>query len=420
MTTNTYVGTATLGEIRQLVADECYLPTQVVTPGDQSDVSYDMLTRWISNSYQQFVGTLITRFEDYYISIPNPFLLFTNGRSIGYQLPDDFYKVLAVDYLPTVNAGNAGQGTAAYQYAVTVPSFMNAERNQYSGPSYASASSNAYGAWMRYRISGNFIEFQPKPVYANMAIAIKYVPLQTNLYDLATITLSNVQPGDFLQIWTGNSAPSQSGPFLIEVDYPPPPGGPGGQVTLTAVSVPPSGPGQFQIGTTDIITAQNLATTMAGYAFGYTPPWGTGSTSQDQNVVSVQALGNTVQVQMIAPMWFWWESFQSGQQPDSENPVPANSMLLDPLPLPSFQNPYGAFVNYSSILTGFDEYITADVCEKVMGRLERDPSVFIARKQEIFARLLTEAQNRDANEPFHTSNVYRRNGYGWGGGGGVY
>ena len=422
--TNARPGNTTLGKIRYLINSECFQPPQANIPGYMGDVSFDMLTSWINQSYQEFIGTLVTRYEDYIINTI-PVFLQTNGEAAAYLLPDDFSKVLAVDYYPTLPPNtDPGTNTAGIlQNAISIQSYMNGERNQLAGAYYQGT-----GPWAqiaRYRITGPLIEFQPRPPMAGMSFGIKYVPLPVNLHDVGTVTLTSVQPGDGVQVWVGNTLPNNGGPTKIQVDYPPSGGGPNMTSVLswTAVTGTPTSPGEFQIGTTDIITAQNLAAAIQTTNSGVSP-WTSGSIAQDRSIVKIQALGNTVQIQLLAPNSFWWQSVQNGTDPMSDDYLPANSIQLDPLPTASFSNPYGAWTNSvqampgMTTLTGMDELVVADCGIKTMAALERDPSIYEARKAEIKQRILTESQNRNADLPIHTTNVHRMNGNGWGGGGG--
>lgn len=66
-------------------------------------------------------------------------------------------------------------------------------------------------------------------------------------------------------------------------------------------------------------------------------------------------------------------------------------------------------------VSGWEEYIVADVCIKAWNKQESDPSVFMAQKQALLARIEAAAENRDAGEAQHVSDSKSLN-YGYGGG----
>jgi len=69
---------------------------------------------------------------------------------------------------------------------------------------------------------------------------------------------------------------------------------------------------------------------------------------------------------------------------------------------------------------GWLEYVIIDACIKCLGKQERDPMLFAARKLEIKERLEKEAQNRDMGEPNTVSETSGNGAFGqggpWGGG----
>lgn len=61
---------------------------------------------------------------------------------------------------------------------------------------------------------------------------------------------------------------------------------------------------------------------------------------------------------------------------------------------------------------GYEEYVILDVCMKILAKAERDATSFVLAKQEMTARILAAAHNRDAGEPPHVSDVRSQQGYG--------
>lgn len=66
-------------------------------------------------------------------------------------------------------------------------------------------------------------------------------------------------------------------------------------------------------------------------------------------------------------------------------------------------------------VSGWEEYIIADVCIKAWNKQESDPSVFLAQKQALLKRIEEASENRDAGEADHVSDSKSLN-YGWGSG----
>ena len=409
---NTLPGQHTIGLIRQLVADAAYQPPQMTQPGYVGDISYDMSTRMIRQSYQEFIGTLVTRYESLYINTPgSPFSFTTDGKNYQFALPNDFDKGLRVDLW--LQPGNSSS-------AITLKRFMNLETNQQN---FLPAPAQSLGWEPRYRFVGNVIEFDQHPPQQGLQIVIYYIPYQTDLCDLASITCSGVQSNDQIILWTGSALPTTGGIFPVPptnsqsyfpglygvTGFPPVSTGapalqPVATYTAIAINAVPSSPTEFNIGVNDTETATSLAACIANSA--QNAPWTTLSQALDNNIVSVSSAGNIVQLQLLAPLAMIIQSYNLSDDAVSDH------FGIDPLPVPSFMNPYGAFTNVCTVLTGMDEYIVQDVAEKIMGRLERDPSLYAAKKAEILHRIQTEAQNRDAGQSFRITRVRgRRTGY---------
>lgn len=72
-------------------------------------------------------------------------------------------------------------------------------------------------------------------------------------------------------------------------------------------------------------------------------------------------------------------------------------------------------------ISGWEEYIVADVCIKSLAKQEQDPSVFVLQKQALLKRIEEAAENRDIGMPETVSDSRRAN-FAWGdpNGGGNY
>jgi hypothetical protein len=60
-------------------------------------------------------------------------------------------------------------------------------------------------------------------------------------------------------------------------------------------------------------------------------------------------------------------------------------------------------------ISGWEEYIIADVCIKALTKEESDPSIFIAQKIALLQRITEAAENRDIGEPETVSDSKMRN-----------
>jgi len=57
-------------------------------------------------------------------------------------------------------------------------------------------------------------------------------------------------------------------------------------------------------------------------------------------------------------------------------------------------------------VNGWEQYIIASVCAKVMVKQEMDPSPFAAEKESMRERIIDEAANRNAGDPSTVTDVY--------------
>lgn len=387
---NTLQGYSTIGAWRNLVARYTDQPT----PSDQTNVTIDDYTAFLNESRRELTGELVDSYQDYVIQpdVPNPFVFATNGTAWQYPLPNDLWKFLGCDWYWT-------PGDIALQQAVTMTPFTQLERNR--------------GLYQQLPPSG-------------AQILVRYVPLLPDLQDFGIITCSNVQDGDTLWLYSSPQVPTAA-PTAPGV-YPALPGpnttgGPGNAAVWTyeATQRAPVNAGQvrqFQIGANDAETAANLAAAMIQSPvnfFGTSTPWSTGSRTQDQSVALVTSQGNQVQIQLLAPLAIVWGTSGDGNYPPDAG-GPAVGLGLDPLPVPSFSNPYAAWSNFAQTVNGWEELLIADACIKVADKQEQVSEGFRARKAALLARIAKEKNNRNAAQYGHITRVQNRRGaYGsWG------
>ena len=146
--------TVTLANLRTAVRQRAdMVGSQFVTDSELND--------YINRSYAELYDLLIQKYGDNYF-VAAPFSFSTDGSSIQYALPSDFYKLLGVD-LALSNTDDS---------FVTVHQFEFGDRNRYSVPNFQSF----YGVTnLRYRLNGNNLWLTPKPA-ANQTIRIWYIP----------------------------------------------------------------------------------------------------------------------------------------------------------------------------------------------------------------------------------------------------
>lgn len=77
-------------------------------------------------------------------------------------------------------------------------------------------------------------------------------------------------------------------------------------------------------------------------------------------------------------------------------------------------------------ISGYEEYIVADVCIKTLAKTEEDSSIFMAQKSALLKRVEEAAENRNISEPQRVTDSRRKNfawgldGWGFGGGDGGF
>lgn len=388
-------GQTTLATLRQLVADETDQPT----PTPFTNVTIDTYNRWLNRSQRELIGLMVDLFEDYFINpdTGNPFFITTDGTNYLYNLPNDCWKVLGVDCY--WQPGNI-------QSAVTMRRFQKLERNKWQW--YA----NTGVMVPQYKITGSQLWLIPQPPANGLQLLVRYVPIIPDMVDSGTITISGMVAGDSIAIASQTSVPQGppvAGAFPAltpQIQY----------VSIPAATVPIDTPTrvEFNVGSTDVETASNLAEAMNRPALLASPvPWSTGSQAQDANVATVTVSGTVVTITLVQALAIVWSSASA-----ADATLPANGVALAPLPKATQWNPYGAWLNFGTILNGWDELVVVDTAIKIMGKQQQGTELLEKRKAELWLRIRTEANNRNAAENGRIANTLRLRGRRWGGGGG--
>lgn len=151
--------TATLLDIRTQVRQ--------VAGMEQSQFCTDAeLNNYINNAYARLYDLLTEKFADDYFQETDSISLVAGTES--YDLPDDFYKLTAVDIVISSTQKKR------------VKRYTNMERNRFD--TY-SGYINSYGfPSLRYKLSGDQITFKPVPNGAQN-IELTYIPVYTTLSD---------------------------------------------------------------------------------------------------------------------------------------------------------------------------------------------------------------------------------------------
>lgn len=147
-----------------------YTPTLSSTDYFVSDPE---LISYINQSYFELYDLLITEYEDYYVKAP--YIFATDGTTMQYTLPADFYKLLGVD-LGLSNTTNAW---------VTLRKFDFIGRNRYVYPQLASTYLGVFN--LRYRLVGNTLMFIPTPS-SGQYVRMWYIPTLVTLSSLSDTT----------------------------------------------------------------------------------------------------------------------------------------------------------------------------------------------------------------------------------------
>lgn len=154
------VGEVTLGSIKLQARERTDTVNSIFFEEDE-------LNRYVTNSYKELYDILIQKFgQSYDVAAPHQFT--ADGTSDTYTLPEDFYKLLAVDASVNVNDPNSW---------FSVRKFMLAERNRYVFGNVP----NTVGRYnIMYRLRGNTIWFTPLPSTGSIFRLI-YIPRPNDL-----------------------------------------------------------------------------------------------------------------------------------------------------------------------------------------------------------------------------------------------
>lgn len=137
----TAIGVESLGSLR----------TQAQQRSDFVNNTFITVPEWnsyISQSYKELYDLLIQKFgDDYYLA--NTYTWTTDGSSVLYPLPVDFYKSLLIEVALNPKDPNSW---------ITLRKFMRVQQNLYNYPNVYTF----YGITnLRYRIDGNFLHLIP-------------------------------------------------------------------------------------------------------------------------------------------------------------------------------------------------------------------------------------------------------------------
>lgn len=150
----------TLIQLRTEVRERCDEPGSA----NSGYVKDSELNRMINNSIAELHDILISINEDYYV---NEFDIVSVDNQNDYALPNDFYKMKALDYV------TGGPG-----YALSVRPFNFNERNNYNG---INNTTTVYGEGIyRYRLIGSKLTLIPRPAGA-LTFNLWYHPIATEL-----------------------------------------------------------------------------------------------------------------------------------------------------------------------------------------------------------------------------------------------
>ncbi len=133
-----------------------------------SFVSDREITHMLNQSVAELHNLLVTLYEHYYVSKTT----FSLPGGNPTQLPDDFFKVLGVDF-----------DTAGSSY--TLKPFMFSERQAYANPTYA----NTARPDLFYQVRGNEIKFIPETTVGG-TVTLWYIPEPSYFRDFSEGTAS--------------------------------------------------------------------------------------------------------------------------------------------------------------------------------------------------------------------------------------
>lgn len=349
-------GQTTIAQIRKAIAERADQPT----PTNSTYITINNYNDMIGTSHQELYDVLVTDYEDWFVaSVPYDFT--TNGTSSSYVLPDDLYLLLSVSQITVQGQANS---------AITLKPFNEQERNRYNVP-YAPLFPGI--TYLRYKQSGSnptYLEFVPVPALANQQIRVRYVPRLVLPQESGTILFNGVVAGNVITI--------------------------NGQDFTAVASAPAQGTADFLVGADDSATALSFAQVFniwKAAQYGATP-------GALFNLASATVSTNVVTVTLTNPGEIEWSTTSN---------IAATPVFVF--------SPAASFSNIIDGVSGWEEYIVADVCIKIMAKEESDASVFIQQKERLLKRITAAAANRDVGSPQTVSNSTDNYGGGYGGGG---
>ena len=407
---------------------------------------------YINSSIQELYGLLVEKYGNTYY-LQQPYIVTTDGANQTFPLPKDFFKLIGAEVNPS-------QSTSP-NYWFTLKPFNFGDRNRYA-PNINQLS------WGRtnltYRIIGNTIWFTPYPA-GGQQIRLWYVPKFQGLVDGAAS--SNIA----LQSQTLASAPwTLTGQAVSYVA-----GAPDGTSTASLLT-PVAGNTAHTVTqvVTPLSTYAGVLVTLSAYLKAGTATWcglswtqgsecrsivlNLAANSVPSTIVNPQRL-ETYHVRGVGNGWYRVDIQFLGATSGV-----AGTIALSPgtsqgqadfagvptaptwssggtetvyawgvqLELGASANLYAATTTLAATtsidanspaltfdgINGWEEYVIADVCIKLMVKEESDPAAFMAQKAELKQRIESEAENRDVGFPDRVTDSQAADMMsGWDGGG---
>lgn len=341
------------------------------------------LNRWAWAGYGDLYDQLITMFGDDYFMATSAQIT-TDGQTQLYPLPADFYKLFLCELQNSMGA-SLNNSVPAW---LTMQPFQLREKNKYNLINFAS-----YLGYLniRYRLNGSNIMFAPLP-QGGQVVRLWYAPRLVPLADTGYVQLKGVVAGDTLTI---------------------------NGVAFAAVASGATGT-QFNVGATDTATATNLAAAILAANI----PGIIAVTAGPTNSPAAGGNGNVIPANPNLPGNFITITIYNAVVTWS-----ASSAHLTMAPGPQgalASNPGVSPVTYTwsdvlDAVSSWWELVAVDAGLKVIGKQERDPSLLVAQKAEIKARLDRAAPNRNIADPATVAETqgdypFPGTGLGWPGG----
>jgi len=299
------------------------------------------LYEYINYSASEYYGLLIQKAGPMYFTKQHSFNTIQNQQA--YILPQDFFKLQGVD------AQIFGQNNPPIWYTLKQFEFPDRNRVPYANPYTWFGMSN-----VRYHLTGDNLYFVPVP-NSSQAVRIWYAPTMPKLAQTSTITLAYVAVADTITL---NICDAQSD---LDSTY---------NKVWTCVAGAP-GAQEFQLGTTDSITATNLAAALTGAAWG------------QRKIFAAVDGTTTTQVNLTLPQAATKVYWSAAPTMDLSAPIYWSNFLYD--------------------VNGWAEYVVIDAAIKMKDKEESDCSLLMARKAVITDRLESETENRNQGDSPATS-----------------